>query len=356
MPKSSQNWLIHLLAGIGFLLIPVILAPQPAEVSRFDLDGPTVRELVANAFILGFFYLNYYYLVPRLFLQKRYFPYLIWLVLFLILVVFISNFQFFEFGSAMSHGPEKLGPPPPGANRLGPKPQPHFPFLEDVSRINYQVLLYSLVALFSIVLRMREALYQTKLEGDKAEIHALKSQINPHFLFNTLNSIYALSIRENAPKTGESVIKLSQMMRYVVSEANQEKVSLEKEIAYMEGYIELQKLRLPSDFKISIEKKGEFSNQKIAPILLIPFLENAFKHGVSPEEPGEINIKLVAEISQLTFEVINLISKHPLQTHEESGLGLTNTENRLKLIYGSNYELELGEKNGYFQVKLQIPL
>ena len=225
-----------------------------------------------------------------------------------------------------------------------------------LASINYQLLLFAVVVLFSILLKLREALFQTEQARSLAEIGSLKSQINPHFLFNTLNSIYALSIREQADKTGKSLLKLSGMMRYVVNDTSQERVLLGQEVGYLENYLELQRLRLPENFEVSLEKKGDFASKTIAPLLLIPFVENAFKHGVSPEEPGQIQIRIHLEGNVLEFDVRNRTVSHELAIHEQSGMGIENTKNRLNLIYGSAHSLELGEKNGYFGVNLKMTL
>lgn len=367
--KKRTAWPLHILGGLCFLLIPLILAPQPEEVSRFALDRHTIQELMANALMLLFFYLNYFFLIPAYFLQKKYLVYAAWVIGGFLLILIIPELL---AGSESSIEPRpappmrpdgKLAPMPQPPSGLGPNrdfgPAPMnfwdqlFPWSELAS-YSYQFLLFAVVVLFSNLLRLREALFSTEQAKSKAEIGSLKSQINPHFLFNSLNSIYALSIRENADKTGEGLMKLSTMMRYVVTESSDERVSLEKEITYLENYLELQKLRLPSGFQFRYQKDGIFQGYEIAPLLLIPFVENAFKHGVNPDENGEIVLKISHEQQKFEMVVENKIVVHPLPSHEESGMGLENTKSRLQLIYGDQHRLEIGESKEYFRVHLLI--
>ncbi|SHO60057.1 sensor histidine kinase [Algoriphagus zhangzhouensis] len=369
--KFIRSWWLHFFGGVAFLLVPVILSPQPPEVSRFALDPATIQELFSNALMLGFFYLNYFLLIPKFFQKGHYLIYFLWVGISFLLIIGIPEVVFSnEPGGnipALNHNP----PPKPNSEfrpDRGPGHQPPgfgagpnsfldklFPW-EELASYAYQLLLFSVVVMFSILLRLREALFQTEQAKSKAEIGSLKNQINPHFLFNTLNSIYALSIREKADKTGESVMKLSKMMRYVVSDSMEDRVSLESEIQYIENYLELQKLRLPIDFSLDYKKKGSFAGKKIAPLILISFVENAFKHGVSPEETGEVKIILETQGDEFILMVQNKIVSHQLAQHEKSGFGLGNTLSRLKLIYGDKQELEIGERNSYFRVHLRINL
>ncbi|MBN7810881.1 histidine kinase [Algoriphagus sp. H41] len=352
--KPRTSWPLHLIAGICFLLVPVILAPQPPGVSRFQLDVVTVRELFSNGLMLGFFYLNYFILIPRFFLKGKYLGYFLIVLVSFTLILGIPELLVVAKPAAQ-HPPQfpkmhrpRLVPHPKALDRL---------FIwDELAAYTYQLLLFSVMVLFSIFLRLREALFDSEQAKSKAEIGNLKNQINPHFLFNTLNSIYALSIREKADKTGQSLMKLSEMMRHVVSEAQHDTVPLQREVAYIENYLNLQRLRLPEDFPLTYHKKGRFEEKKIAPLLLIPFVENAFKHGVSTEEPGEIRIEIALEQDTFSMQVVNRLVSHQLASHEESGLGLENTKSRLELIYGGDYRLEIGEANGYFRVHLQIKL
>ncbi len=352
--KPKTSWLLHLIAGICFLLIPVILAPQPPGVPRFQLDVVTVRELFSNSLMLGFFYLNYFILIPLLFLRGKYLGYFMLVLGAFMLIIGIPELMVTP--TAEMPQPRNFPKMPPPDFRPNQRALDRFFFWDELASYTYQLLLFAVMVLFSIFLRLREALFASEQAKSKAEIGNLKNQINPHFLFNTLNSIYALSIRERAEKTGQSLMKLSEMMRHVVSESQHDSVALQREVLYIENYLNLQRLRLPEDFPLFYQKNGRFEDKIIAPLLLIPFVENAFKHGVSTEEPGEIRIDISQEQEIFSLQVVNRLVSHKLASHEESGLGLENTRTRLELIYGKDHKLEIGERNGYFRVDLQIKL
>ncbi|RZK81785.1 MAG: hypothetical protein EOO92_04085 [Pedobacter sp.] len=181
-------------------------------------------------------------------------------------------------------------------------------------------------------------------EAKKAELAFLKSQINPHFLYNTLNYMYALAIPASE-KLSAAVLRLSDLMRYTLNESPDGKVSLSKEIEYLESYIALFEMRFEPDFYVIFEKQG-VQSQKIASLLLIPFVENAFKHGIvtDPQNPVKISLKIVGY--HIEFIVSNLINHS--QKDQSSGIGLVNIQRRLELIYPDQHELTvINNKNVY---------
>lgn len=189
------------------------------------------------------------------------------------------------------------------------------------------------------------------------ELAYLKSQVNPHFLFNTLNSLYALALVEKAVVTADGVAKMGTLMRYSLHDSQAEKISLNKEIHYIENYIELQKLRISEAVKPNIEVVidiDENNNQKIAPMLLMPFIENAFKYGISSSNKNAISIKISLAGNLLELVVSNLI--HKIKMLDESGIGLKNVENRLQLIYPNRFSLKCSKKENVFIVHLNIKL
>lgn len=187
------------------------------------------------------------------------------------------------------------------------------------------------------------------------ELRFLKEQINPHFLFNTLNNIYYLA-HSQSPKTKDVVAKLSQMMRYMIYDSNQDKVLLIKEIEYIENYITLEKMRLEDDFPIHFEVKGATQGLRIAPFVFITFLENAFKHGTNNELSNKgIDIRLNFVGNSCTYEVKNGKSAHK-STSENEGIGLKNIERRLNLIYPEKHKLNIQETNDTFTATLVLEL
>ena len=189
-------------------------------------------------------------------------------------------------------------------------------------------------------------------EAKKAELAFLKSQINPHFLYNTLNYVYALALPVS-DKLAEAVLKLSDLMRYTLQDSPDGKVFLAKEIEYLESYIALFKMRFEPAFYVEFSQQG-ISDQRVASLLLIPFVENAFKHGVvdDPEHPVRISIKVIGK--HLECEVTNLIST--AQKDHSSGIGLVNIHRRLDLIYPDQHELTIEQDERAYHTRLIIEL
>lgn len=194
------------------------------------------------------------------------------------------------------------------------------------------------------------------IENEKlsAELRFLKAQINPHFLFNTLNNLYYLAFTQS-PNTTEVIAKLSQMMRYMIYDSNHTRVTLNKEIEYMENYISLEKLRLNNQIPIHFEVAGDTGQVLIVPLILITFLENAFKHGVSNNFPDAwINVKLELHGKECVYIVEN--SKLPGQPlkEEKSGIGLQNVQRRLDLSYPENYSLKIANNPDCYRIELKL--
>lgn len=197
------------------------------------------------------------------------------------------------------------------------------------------------------------------LEAKQAqdELDLLKSQVNPHFLFNSLNSIYSLTLK-NSEKSSEAVMLLSDLMRYILESSKKKLVPLEEEIQFINNYIELEKLRLGSNFNLNYQVTGEAKSLYISPMILIAFVENIFKHGVSSnKDKNEFNIEITVENSQLNFSSSNNIAQksNELEIKVEK-TGIKNVKRRLELIYPDEYNLSIENNKGKFQVDLQIKL
>jgi sensor histidine kinase YesM len=205
----------------------------------------------------------------------------------------------------------------------------------------------------SILLAINNRLKQTEKEKLSAQIASLKSQINPHFLFNTLNNIYATVI-DISPKTAEMVDRLSEMMRYTMKDTQQDFVPLEDEINYIDNFIELQKLRLDKSVKLEYSHLENIPALQIAPMLLIPFIENAFKHGVNSEQKSHIKIEITINKTGLQLSVLNNKVNVQRDISESSGLGIENTRHRLNLIYPSKHLLVINDTEKEFYVSLHI--
>jgi two-component system, LytTR family, sensor kinase len=206
------------------------------------------------------------------------------------------------------------------------------------------------------ILRLR--VVEKELVKSKADIQFLRSQINPHFLFNVLNTLYGTALQENAERTAEGIQRLGDMMRFMLHENNLDFIEMDKEVEYLKNYIALQKLRTQSSPEIIIEDNinEQNCNYRIAPMLLIPLVENAFKHGISLKERSWIKINLVCNEKEILFEVYN--SMHEKTTNdtekEKSGIGFNNVMERLKLIYGGRFRIAVNGDGKEFFVKLAI--
>lgn len=204
--------------------------------------------------------------------------------------------------------------------------------------------------------KKRQILSEEKL---KSELNFLKAQINPHFLFNVLNMAFSSATSNSDFRTADIIEKLSGLMRYMLYESNNEKTDIVREINYIENYINLQQLRLSKDIPAKIEFKvtGDYTSARIAPLLLIPFIENAFKYGLKLEQESEIFIELNFHNSGMLFTVENSVfSLNNLKENVSSGIGLENVKKRLELIYPDSHKLEIIQNSNRFIVRLQLEL
>ena len=225
----------------------------------------------------------------------------------------------------------------------------------------WDISLYFVIYLFlTSLLRLARGwfrLQEIETEKTLAELKALKSQVNPHFLFNSLNSIYSLS-RKNSPKTPEKIIQLSDLMRHIIYESDADFIPLSKEIEMIRNYIDLQNLRTSEKEKINIEVVGDIENKKVAPLVFLPFVENSFKHGLkSGAEKAYVNIKVEVLGKILNFEIEN--SKGYTADIKDSnyqGIGIENVKRRLELVYPGSYHLKIADDEKKFSVNLRLQL
>src|SRR5215203_4422688 len=187
-----------------------------------------------------------------------------------------------------------------------------------------------------------------------AELQLLKAQVHPHFLFNTLNNIYSFSMT-NSPKTPELILKLSSLLSYILHDCKTDEVRLEKEIGIMKNYIDLERERYGNKIEIAWNVEGDIKDKLIAPLLLLPFLENAFKHGTSEQiEKSCLRVDISVKQEVLRCKITN--SKNEYVPYSEKGIGVANVKKRLECIYPGNYELSLHDASRLFVVALQVNL
>jgi LytS/YehU family sensor histidine kinase len=224
-------------------------------------------------------------------------------------------------------------------------------------------LTFALIILASSLLALirehgihKEEKQQIALEKTAAELAVLKLQISPHFLFNTLNNIRWLA-RQKSDKTEDSVVKLSQLLRYMIYQAKNDKVPLAQEINYLENYIELQKMRLTEKNEVRFTYDGDITQWNIEPLIFIPFVENAFKYGLHSQLESIIEIKLTIAGNTLNFFVKNPVFTSNLPSDmEDSGIGIENVEKRLALHYPDRHQLNITNIGGYFSIDLTLIL
>nr|WKN35737.1 histidine kinase [Tunicatimonas sp. TK19036] len=331
--------LTHLAGILFFLSIPLVFSPE----LRLGLE--IQRELLGYSLMVGFFYLNYLVLIPQLYFKKKY----IWFIVAILGCYFFITFLpqlLIPFADRFEMRPGRPAPPPGMERPLNPA---------LIRHLSHTVFSFFLVVFVSLAMRINRKLKATEQERVQTELSLLKAQVNPHFLFNTLNSIYSLAL-EKSDMTADAIVKLSGMMRYVLHDAQQDVVSLSREVESLSDYIDLQMIRWENSVNVDYRVSGETDGKYIAPVILQPFIENAFKHGVSTEAETQINIMIIIEGEQLKLSVENEKVKLTNQHEERSGMGIENTRLRLNLIYPSVHTLTITENEHTFQVALTLKL
>lgn len=325
------------LAALIFWMITMFLL---LATSREEEINATWGIIIPSAIILYSY--SFYRLIPRSLNKKKPFRSYLGKTLLVLIIAFLPVFA---LGTLLINNPE-------GGTAISL-------FNSAVQLLITMPLTW---VLYKKQMRGNEEIYSLKKElgQSHANFDFLRSQINPHFLFNALNTIYGTAIQEKAERTSEGVEKLGDMMRFMLQENMQEKISLSREIDYLNNYISLQKLRTDAnpDIKIEAEIEQQVNIIQIAPMLLIPFVENAFKHGISFREPSYITITLEVRDNTLYFDVCN--SKHVRQDNDpeqnSNGIGLSNVKQRLRLLYPDKHELVIRETKKDFFVHLTLKL
>lgn len=412
---KSRPFLIslHILGWACFLFFPFFI--YRIQILH---TGFFIKELVDNLFLIGIFYLNIYVLIPRFFNGKKIAVYLCSIILLIVFITAQQatlNFYFFKnyahrpimilrmdkkFNSSEVTSP---GFPPfhhhrmmmegEGSDRAVAVPMmanaethvdtfvhatatataafPGMPMMEPDAPTILEYLFFPEVlrrsGFFALLMLFMSGFIKIALEWFKsekqreelkveklnAELKFLKSQINPHFLFNCLNTIYSLAHKQST-QTEHAILKLSTIMRYMIYESNEAKVLLSQELKYLHDYIEIQKLRLPKDIEITYQLNGSADGLQIEPMLLVPFVENAFKHGISYTEDSFIDIDIATTEDMIRLTVKNSHFKE--RVAERGGIGLDNVLKRLELLYENEHEINIRETENQFIVDLKIVL
>jgi LytS/YehU family sensor histidine kinase len=239
------------------------------------------------------------------------------------------------------------------------------PEAKEIIAQNFNIVLlnYPFVVGFAVIIKMmkrgwlkQQETLQLAREKAKAELQLLKSQIHPHFLFNTLNNVYFFTLT-GSQKAPEMLEQLTDMLRYILNECNRSFVPLEKEIKMVQDYITLEKIRYGDRLKMDLEIKGDYRNKMIAPLLLIPLVENSFKHGASKmlEHPF-VHLNITIDGRNLLFLLSNSRPDEVTLTQHKTHIGLNNVKKRLQLLYPATHELKIAESTGSIEVFMKISL
>ncbi len=293
--------------------------------------------VVFHLSIIGAVYFNLNFLLVRYLNKSKFVNYLLGIII-LLPVAAIVNYSIFNFVI------DKL-----------------FPSLYYISYFKFWELIlifkvYLIVSVLVFLVKQYVDMLIEKRDAARNELSALKAQINPHFLFNNLNTIYSMASQKDE-RTADVVLKLSDFLRYVLYDTSSETISLEKEVEIIRTYIELQKERINSEItEVILTTEGDFSNADISPLLLLPLAENCFKHGIG-KSTGIIRININYDGGKLIFTTENQVARREkTDTEKTGGLGIPNVEKRLNLIYPDRHSLEYQEKDGMFHLEMKVEL
>jgi len=331
----------HILFWILSFLILVRFFNTSNQVEKIDV----IYTLIFHVSLLTGVYINLLVLIPYLLRKKKY---LLYSLLLVVTIAGTSGFNLITFDKWIDYVL-------PGYYFIS--------FYDFADILKFVVIYISLTTLLKLskgwfmLVEANQQLMKIEQEKTKTELLALRSQINPHFLFNSLNSIYSLAMK-GSKKTPKIILLLSDLMRYMLYETNEELVPLKKEIQYLENYIELQKLRTEENANITFQMNGKADDQEIAPLIFLPFVENGFKHGIKGETSGGyVNINFHISEGTASMEITNNKGTvDEVEKNELKGIGLANARRRLELSYPGKHELDIMDTDDVFKVKLKIEL
>lgn len=334
--------LLHLAGWLFFFFLP-FLTGLP-----LDNTALVLRFAAQIAILAIFYYTNIFFLIPRYLKREKIGIYISYVILCIILIFFYYQAveQWYDsdpnvMREQLARGPSKYK----SARKIyGP--------------IFSAIFIFAMSTSIHVTSKWFKNEKQKKeMENEKliSELSFLKSQVSPHFLFNTLNNIYSLSL-SNSEHTSDAIMKLSHLLRYMLYESQDKLVSIKKEVDYLQHYMDLQKIRLTKDVVIQFKTEGDFESKMIEPMLLIPFIENAFKHGINYSEKSFVSIYISVDDHKLFLKVENSLFPKNREKRENSGIGLTNTRKRLELLYPGRHTLSIRQEDKKYIVELTMNL
>ncbi|MBL7701602.1 MAG: sensor histidine kinase [Ferruginibacter sp.] len=340
---------------IFFFLFPIFtdieykLKENPCEQCDQEFINIVIHRLVFGFFRVMPFIILYRFLLHRLLLKKKYLWFLVAYIAFLFaLDLYIVYVEYWTI-SKLSFLPGTIAGD--AAKWFKAKDFFHFSIIYIIN----ETLVFTALAYFISYAKQEERMNVIKQAKLQADLNYLKAQVQPHFFFNTLNNIYSLALQQS-PQTAPLVERLSGMMRYVIYETTNQKVALQKEIDFLKNYVDVETVRYNKNITASFEVQGVHGKAGIEPLLLLPFIENMFKHGARHETGrGFIEIIICLTGNELTLQTKN--SKPAVAAkQEEKGLGLENVKQRLELLYAGTYNLSIQDEGSYFEVILTLQL
>ncbi|TZF85989.1 hypothetical protein FW774_02695 (plasmid) [Pedobacter sp. BS3] len=355
---------MHLIGWVLFLSLPFIFS-HGYQHTNWQQQLP--NYLLFSAIFIAIYYFNTQILIPRFFFGKRYVAYGLCIMALLLLIAVIKPYERFTMNIRQHDWSEMKSPQmpmhhPADRGAFGPPHPRDFP---SNGHLPEKMIRFDIISIFFFIMLIALGLATqinrqwqfteqraSKAEADKtkAELSFLKAQINPHFLFNTLNNIYTLSLMQHAD-TPASILKLSQIMRYITEDSS-DIVPLDKEIECISNYIDLQRLRLGEKTLVNFKAEGNTHEKNIAPLILMTFVENAFKYGTSSHTLSNIIINIYSGEQGIIFFCQNTINKK--SPTENLGIGLTNTKRRLEHLYAGKYDINITTDLDLFTVKLTL--
>jgi len=355
MKSKLEKLLIVLLffaAYYGILYHPTL----PVFINEFNtVDGSIYAARFVDVIMSLILFLSVVFiLIPKYMERGKVLPFV---AISLVLIALLSLLEF-----QLDHVLLRLFNLPTGPDEISDKMITYYRRKSyDFPIVPVNLVVYTLGFLYGLSrdwirkYRLESKVIQEKM---RADLDLLRSQINPHFFFNALNNIYAITQRNSDDDAGRAIMKLSGLMRYMIYDSNIAEISLAREIEHIDSYLDVARLKFAEDEKVDIRmvKEGNFTEYKIAPLLLIPFVENAFKHGVGSKGDGYIHLSFVLSDGKLNFRIENpiLVKGESLKRHP--GIGLDNVKKRLEMLYPDRHRLDISDSEGKFEVQLTVKL
>lgn len=358
MPIQTKRRIVpliaHLAAWVCFFTLPyLVFFPGLRDFSMSNHQWTLI--ICNNVFLVLFYYLNTQVLIPRLLMQEKWALYVLAILVCLLFFLYVPRLL-----AGWINPPDWPTTRPTGMPNLSPEREKLMRARRRSGSNYFNTAIFLLVmtvgTCITVVQRWLDAEQQRKeSENEKlnTELSFLKAQVNPHFFFNTLNNIYSLAI-VRSEKTAPAVLKLSSIMRYILTETERTWVPLDNEIEFIQNYIALQRVRLTDKVEIDFQVNGATGGSLIAPLLFIAFVENAFKYGVSTKGACRIAIALTVSQKAIAFTCQNKIIATDQEHLEQTGIGINNVKRRLALLYPEQHSLEAHPVGEDFIVNLSI--